>query len=261
MTSVYQFSITDEVNVQTGDRIGWMFEGSLGLISFDYSAGHRTFSYVGSIPQAGQNISFDNVFVPSVFSISVHIDLSKCFDSDLLIFSFLTTHGFLNSFFWRYFMSYGQSYNKSSMTPLVYPDSPHLIFSSMLVTSFQFNSMPTVTYKLSCWDAQRTEINMINVTQVGTSGKMWVFNLTLKVFNESSGSRKCTGRAFQAADRAKKTGMVELLPQMICMVELLPQMIGMVELLQMTGMEEFLPQMNGMVELLPQMTGMVELLP
>ena len=37
----------------------------------------------------------------------------------------------------------------------------------------------------------------------GNQHKNRVFNLALKLFNESSGSRRCTGSAFQAADEAK----------------------------------------------------------
>ena len=66
----------------------------------------------------------------------------------------------------------------------------------------QFNSVQfsTDTCKLINIALARTT-NKLNA-QLG-SGKKRVFNLVLKLFSDSSGLRRCTGSAFQAADEAK----------------------------------------------------------
>ena len=77
------------------------------------------------------------------------------------------------------------------------------LFTSISLNSIQYRHLHAPTYKLSRWRARRTKITRWVWARWGYQEKKWVFNLVLKLFNERSGSRRCTGSAFQAADEAK----------------------------------------------------------
>ena len=79
----------------------------------------------------------------------------------------------------------------------VYQNSEH----RWVFNSIQFRYLHAPTYKLSRWRVRRTQKTWS--PGWGLQEKKWVFNLILKLFSESPGSRRCTGSAFQAADDAK----------------------------------------------------------
>ena len=75
-----QFKNDVEFRVAAGDRIGWNFEGSLGIISFQYVEEHKTyFRKVENtdFPIVQNTYTFDNIHLPSIFSVAVQIDPSK----------------------------------------------------------------------------------------------------------------------------------------------------------------------------------------
>ena len=53
------------------------------------------------------------------------------------------------------------------------------------------------------WRARSNKNNKMSVSQVRISRKKWVFNLVLKLFNERSGSRRCTGRHCAVSSRLR----------------------------------------------------------
>src|SRR6218665_2426690 len=75
-----QYTINQTVALVSGGRLGWAFEGIAGTISFRYIKDHRTHlmsPQYSSLPQVGQKISFDLVYLPAVFSVAVLVDGSK----------------------------------------------------------------------------------------------------------------------------------------------------------------------------------------
>ena len=63
---------------QQGDRIGWRFTDPVGLISFDYTETHKTyFSASRGEQEVYKTYEFDNIYLPAIFSIAVHIDPGK----------------------------------------------------------------------------------------------------------------------------------------------------------------------------------------
>ena len=76
-------------------------------------------------------------------------------------------------------------------------------FNSIQFNSIQYRHLHAPTFKLSRWCARRTKITRWVWARWEYQEKKWVFNLVLKLFNERSGSCRCTGSAFQAADKAK----------------------------------------------------------
>ncbi|KAI0220244.1 hypothetical protein LSAT2_028230, partial [Lamellibrachia satsuma] len=63
--------------VLANDRIGWTNEDDFGVISFRYIEGHRTYfrKYENSeYPRTNEEYTFDNIDLPSVFSVAVKID-------------------------------------------------------------------------------------------------------------------------------------------------------------------------------------------
>ena len=73
-----QFNVsTDGFWVHAGDRIGWTNEDDFGVISFQYIEGHRTYfrKYENSeYPRTSDTYKFDNIDLPSMFSVAVKID-------------------------------------------------------------------------------------------------------------------------------------------------------------------------------------------
>ncbi|KAI0241694.1 hypothetical protein LSAT2_020955, partial [Lamellibrachia satsuma] len=70
---------TDGFWVHAGDRIGWTNEDDFGVISFQYTEGHRTYfrKYDNSeYPRTNDTYTFDNINLPSMFSVAVKIDES-----------------------------------------------------------------------------------------------------------------------------------------------------------------------------------------
>ena len=81
MSFVFQFNFTSAgFRVELNDRIGWTENHIYGVLSFEYIQGHRTYfrEYNGTdYPTVGNEYIFDNVPLPSIFSIAVKINPSK----------------------------------------------------------------------------------------------------------------------------------------------------------------------------------------
>ena len=80
-----QYSLNSSTAVNAGDLIGWTNEGNVGPISFQYVASHRTYfstvnltsTGVPSYPSVGTLVPFDEVYLPSMFSVAVELESSK----------------------------------------------------------------------------------------------------------------------------------------------------------------------------------------
>ncbi|ELT87437.1 hypothetical protein CAPTEDRAFT_211564 [Capitella teleta] len=78
-----------DFRVASGDRVGWTFEGSTGIISFQYVEEHKT--YFRKVKDVGfpvfqETYTFDNIHLPSIFSAAVKIDPilhSSIYQSDI----------------------------------------------------------------------------------------------------------------------------------------------------------------------------------
>ena len=81
MSFVLQFNYTSiGFRVELNDRIGWTEVHRYGVLSFEYIQGHRTYfrKYENTdYPTVGNEYTFDNVHLPSIFSIAVKINPSK----------------------------------------------------------------------------------------------------------------------------------------------------------------------------------------
>ena len=80
----YWFQVTledsEKVMVKQGDRIGWTNEGEFGPVSFQYVEGHETYfrKVEGTQwPVQGNEYVFDNIHLPSIFSLGVEVDPSE----------------------------------------------------------------------------------------------------------------------------------------------------------------------------------------
>ena len=60
--------------------IDWQNEGHVGPVSFNFLEGHRTYfrQVSGDRPVVDHDYRFDNIHLPSVFSVAVGIDSGKC---------------------------------------------------------------------------------------------------------------------------------------------------------------------------------------
>ena len=74
-----------EVTVEAGDKIGFTNEGDYGPISLTYAERHRTYyarvnvtnaNGVPNYPVTGDVVTFDVLYLPSIFSIAVQVDPS-----------------------------------------------------------------------------------------------------------------------------------------------------------------------------------------
>ncbi len=82
-------NVPDGFSVQGGDRIGFTYTGNMGLISFSYVEGERTYFRKldsGTAPNVGANYIFDNIHLPSKFSVAVEIEAGE----NLFSFLYLT---------------------------------------------------------------------------------------------------------------------------------------------------------------------------
>ena len=72
----YTLPENEVVTLSAGDRIGFTFEQTTGAFSFQYVEGHRTyFRKVDNdeFPVVGQAYVFDNIHLPSIFSVAVEV--------------------------------------------------------------------------------------------------------------------------------------------------------------------------------------------
>ena len=98
--SVFALQYENDIDfrVAAGDRIGWTYEGSTGIISFQYVEEHKTyFRKVENTdyPIVQNTYTFDNIHLPSIFSVAVQIDPSEYFNLLLLCDSPFYYFGFL----------------------------------------------------------------------------------------------------------------------------------------------------------------------
>ena len=67
--------------VEAGDRIGWTNEDNFLAISFQFDIGHRTYFRKvedDQFPVLNNDYTFDNVHLPSIFSVAVEVMDSVC---------------------------------------------------------------------------------------------------------------------------------------------------------------------------------------
>ena len=79
-TTTFQFKNDVDFRVQAGDRVGWTCEGFTGIISFQYVDEHKTYFRKvegNDYPILQNTYTFDNIHLPSIFSVAVQIDPSK----------------------------------------------------------------------------------------------------------------------------------------------------------------------------------------
>jgi hypothetical protein len=76
-----ELTTADAFVTQASDRIGWGFHDPVGLISFDYVEQHKTYFTKSRpdpfVPEVTKTYEFDNIHLPSRFSVAVQIDPSK----------------------------------------------------------------------------------------------------------------------------------------------------------------------------------------
>jgi hypothetical protein len=74
---LYTFTINPTFQVATNDLIGWTYEGDVGAISFKYDNNHHTYFRKfdqGVFPRLSEAYIFDEVYLPSVFSVAVLLE-------------------------------------------------------------------------------------------------------------------------------------------------------------------------------------------
>ena len=76
---LFQYFFDCSFRTVATDRIGWTYEGNIGTISFSYVDHKTLFRKVENqnFPTVGAAYTFDNVHLPSIFSVGVVIDTCK----------------------------------------------------------------------------------------------------------------------------------------------------------------------------------------